>query len=278
MGIPELILVALALSMDAFAVTIANAAAYPGTPFKMRALMPVAFGAFQGLMPVAGFFLAGLAADFIRTYAGVISFLILGIIGAKMLIDGVSSYMDKKTRSKETHILADAEEKSDADVEEKSDADVGRAERRLSANAERKPSANVERKPSSKPGRVGRKLGVRRSSLSAASTTSTTASTASTASTAPAASTASRALRTFGLFAILTQAVATSIDAFVVGVGFVATGSNIALAASIIAVCTFGCCCLALTIGKRFGALIGQKAEIFGGLILILLGLKAFFF
>jgi putative Mn2+ efflux pump MntP len=60
-----------------------------------------------------------------------------------------------------------------------------------------------------------------------------------------------------------------------VGVSFLALGANIALAAPVVAVTTFLCCIVALLLGRRFGALLGDKAEIVGGIVLVLIGIKA---
>ena len=83
----ELLILGLALSMDAFAVTVSSAFVYRGTDKAHRLLMPVFFGVFQGLMPVIGFYAGSLVGPFIETYAGIITFVILGLIGGKMLWD-----------------------------------------------------------------------------------------------------------------------------------------------------------------------------------------------
>lgn len=83
----ELLILGLALSMDAFAVTVSSAFVYRGTDKAHRLLMPVFFGVFQGLMPVIGFYAGSLVGPFIETYAGIITFVILGFIGGKMLWD-----------------------------------------------------------------------------------------------------------------------------------------------------------------------------------------------
>ena len=80
----ELLILGLALSMDAFAVTVSNAFVYRGTDKAHRLLMPVFFGVFQGLMPVIGFYAGSLVGPFIETYAGIITFVILGFIGGKI--------------------------------------------------------------------------------------------------------------------------------------------------------------------------------------------------
>lgn len=75
---------------------------------------------------------------------------------------------------------------------------------------------------------------------------------------------------------IFLEAVATSIDAFVVGVSLAAAGANIVLYGAAIGVATFACCCVVLLIGRRLGAHFGPRAEVAGGIVLILIGLKAF--
>lgn len=74
---------------------------------------------------------------------------------------------------------------------------------------------------------------------------------------------------------LLLQSVATSIDAFAVGVGFFAMGVNVGLAAPIIALTTFCCSLFALLLGKRLGERFGKNAEIAGGVVLILIGVKS---
>lgn len=76
---------------------------------------------------------------------------------------------------------------------------------------------------------------------------------------------------------VLVQAVATSIDAFAVGVSLRAASVNIAEAAIIITLTTFLCCVVALAIGKRFGSMLGERAEIVGGVVLVIIGVKALF-
>lgn len=77
--------------------------------------------------------------------------------------------------------------------------------------------------------------------------------------------------------AIFFEAIATSIDAFVVGVAFAATGKNIVLYGLAIGVTTFACCLAVLFIGRKLGERFGAHAQIAGGVVLILIGLKAFF-
>ena len=78
------------------------------------------------------------------------------------------------------------------------------------------------------------------------------------------------------------QTIATSIDALAVGVSLVAlkvSGAlavNIFVAASMIAATTFVISLISVFIGKKFGELLSDKAELIGGLILVAIGLKIF--
>ena len=74
------------------------------------------------------------------------------------------------------------------------------------------------------------------------------------------------------------QAIATSIDAFAVGVTFVSSDAPILLAAGIITLCIFLLCCLMLLVGRKVGSMLGQKAQVVGGLVLVAIGLKALIF
>lgn len=73
---------------------------------------------------------------------------------------------------------------------------------------------------------------------------------------------------------LLLLAVATSIDALAVGITFAFLGTPIIMAVSIIGCTTLGLSMLGVVIGNFFGTLYKKKAEIAGGVILILIGLK----
>lgn len=75
--------------------------------------------------------------------------------------------------------------------------------------------------------------------------------------------------------AMFPMAIATSIDALAVGIGLAMTGGvNIWLAVALIGVITFGMCVIGVKIGSVFGAKFEKKAQILGGVILVLLGVK----
>ncbi|MDO5399340.1 MAG: manganese efflux pump MntP family protein [bacterium] len=181
MTIIEIFLIGVALSMDAFAVSLSSAMVYTNLTPARSLSMPAAFGLFQGLMPVAGFYLGSLFSDIINNWSGPIALVILGFIGINMIREGLSE-----------------------------NEDVSKKE------------------------------------------------------------------LTFKL--LILQAIATSIDAFAVGVSFAASGAPILKAAPIIALTTFSISLAAVFIGGRLGEKLGEKAEIFGGIILICIGIKSMFF
>jgi len=181
----EIVLLGLALSADAFSVTVSNCFAYGSESRRRMLLMPLFFGGFQGLMPVFGYLLGGLAAALIERYAGIVTLVILGIIGGNMVREGAGALL---------HPEEDSEE------------------------------------------------GTRRPTL--------------------------------GILRF--QAVATAIDAFAVGVSLRAQAVGIASASLVIGCTTAACCVVALAIGRRLGHLLGDRAEVVGGLVLIGIGLRAF--
>lgn len=80
-----------------------------------------------------------------------------------------------------------------------------------------------------------------------------------------------------GVAALLVQGVATSIDALSVGFTIAEYNWIMALvAALIIAAVTFVICMAGIAIGKKFGTKLSNKAQIFGGVILIIIGIEIF--
>lgn len=73
---------------------------------------------------------------------------------------------------------------------------------------------------------------------------------------------------------MLLLAIATSIDALAVGITFSFMKVNILLAVSFIGIVTFICSAAGVKIGSVFGTKYKSKAELFGGIVLILIGLK----
>lgn len=80
-----------------------------------------------------------------------------------------------------------------------------------------------------------------------------------------------------GITALLIQGVATSIDALSVGFTIATyTFFHALVACLVIGVVTFAVCFAGVIIGKKFGTKISGKANIFGGIILIIIGLEIF--
>ncbi len=179
MTILEQVILGVGLAMDAVAVSMTNGMIYKNLRLKDYSMMAIFFGVFQGLMPLIGFYAGSLFAQVITKYGGYVIFLILGIIGGKMVYD---SFKRDEEEAKESKLT----------------------------------------------------VGV-----------------------------------------IFFQAIATSIDAFAVGVGFCAIKVAIIPAVSIIAVTTAIMVVGAIIVGKKFGNVFESKAELIGGLILIAIGIKA---
>ena len=176
MSLAELFILAVGLSMDAFAVSICKGLSLGKIKVKHMCIAGLWFGGFQALMPLIGYFLGSFFADMITKYAHWIAFILLLILGANMIKEALGD-----------------EEKVDASMDIKN---------------------------------------------------------------------------------MFLLAIATSIDALAVGVTFAFLQVNIVPAVSFIGIVTFVCSALGVKIGSIFGSKYQSKAEICGGAILILIGLK----
>jgi putative Mn2+ efflux pump MntP len=76
------------------------------------------------------------------------------------------------------------------------------------------------------------------------------------------------------LFAALTLAIATSIDALMVGLSFAFLEESILIPILIIGIVTFGLSLVGFKFGSGMGRVFGQKIKILGGLILIFIGIR----
>ena len=90
MGIAELIVIAIGLSMDAFAVSICKGLSVQKVrlPYVMKA--GIWFGGFQALMPTIGYFLGSYFEHLITSVDHWIAFALLAIIGANMIKEALS--------------------------------------------------------------------------------------------------------------------------------------------------------------------------------------------
>ena len=177
MGLIELFLIAVGLSMDAFAVSVCKGLAMPKCTFKKAAIVGLWFGGFQALMPAIGYVLGAQFQEAIASIDHWIAFVLLALIGGNMIHEA----------------LDNDEEEADASLDVKT---------------------------------------------------------------------------------MFLLAVATSIDALAIGITFAFLKVNIIPAVCFIGSVTFIISFAGVKIGNVFGARYKNKAEIVGGVILILLGLK----
>ena len=177
MGIGELFILAVGLSMDAFAVSVCKGLAMPKITVKKAAVVGIWFGGFQALMPALGYLLGSQFKDSITAIDHWIAFILLGIIGGNMIREACSGECENESDSLD--------------------------------------------------------------------------------------------IKTMFLLAV-----ATSIDALAVGITFAFLKVNIAAAVSFIGITTFIISAAGVKIGNIFGTKYKSKAELAGGIILILLGLK----
>ncbi len=176
MGFAELFLIAVGLSMDAFAVSVCKGLSVQKLEKKHMALVGLYFGGFQFLMPVLGYLLGARFESVITSIDHWIAFALLLVIGGNMIRES----------------FGEAEKLNDD----------------------------------------------------------------------------------FGFKTMLMLAVATSIDALAVGITFAFLQVRIVPAALLIGVTTFCLSSLGIYIGNRFGARYKSRAELAGGVILILIGSK----
>ena len=181
MGFGELMLLAVGVSMDAFAVSICKGLAMKKATIKEGLTCGFWFGGFQALMPLIGFFLGTLFADAIEAVDHWVAFILLAFIGVNML---------KEAFENECECCEDA-------------------------NADLSPKT------------------------------------------------------------MFVMAVATSIDALAVGISLAMAGDvNIWMAVALIGVTTCVLSAIGVKIGNIFGSRFEKKAQMAGGFILIILGLK----
>ena len=99
MGLVELFILAVGLSMDAFAVSICKGLAGGKVGAREMGLAGVWFGGFQALMPVLGYILGAAFADYITAFDHWIAFLLLVAIGANMIREAFSDECEKVDNS-----------------------------------------------------------------------------------------------------------------------------------------------------------------------------------
>lgn len=184
MNLVEITLLAISLSMDAFAVSICRGLALKQCSLKNMSIVGLYFGLFQFLMPVLGFYIGMQFESFIQAVDNIVPPVILTLIGVNMI-------------------------KSSTEKEEEESPDEASKETKL-----------------------------------------------------PGATT------------MLALAVATSIDAFAVGVTFIPLKVAVFPASLFIGCTTFTCSAIGVKIGHLFGLKYKAKAEFVGGFVLCLIAVK----
>ena len=180
MGLGALFLLALSVSMDAFAVSMCKGLAIKKAGLRQCLTCGLWFGGFQALMPLAGYFLGTLFATAIEAFDHWVAFGLLAVIGINMLKEAFEKGCDCENQNDDMSFKT-----------------------------------------------------------------------------------------------MFIMAIATSIDALAVGISLAMAGDvNILLAVVLIGVTTFILSGLGVKIGNLFGSRFEKKAQLAGGVILILLGLK----
>ncbi len=95
MSFPELFMVAVGLSMDAFAVAVCKGLSLSKMSWKSAALVGAYFGGFQALMPLLGYLLGAGFKDAISSYCHWIAFGLLALIGANMIREALGGGEDE---------------------------------------------------------------------------------------------------------------------------------------------------------------------------------------
>jgi putative Mn2+ efflux pump MntP len=112
MGLTDILLLAVALSMDAAAVSMTHGMTDPKMPLKRVGTIAGFFGSFQAIMPLIGYFITKIVAnaflDVFEKASAWTAFVLLAFLGGKMIFDGVKE-MFAKRRGEEKESNEEAE-------------------------------------------------------------------------------------------------------------------------------------------------------------------------
>ena len=89
MGFLSIFMTGIGLSMDAFAVSLAKGICLKKDEFKYSFRVALFFGGFQALMPLLGWWFGRYFESYIKSFDHWIAFILLGLIGGKMLIESI---------------------------------------------------------------------------------------------------------------------------------------------------------------------------------------------
>ena len=114
MGIVELLLVGIALAMDAFAAAICQGLGMAKIDLKKALFIALMFGAFQALMPFIGYVVAGTFASYITNIDHWIAFILLVLLGINLIKEAFEKEEEVKEKNRKMKIrVAESHQSSD---------------------------------------------------------------------------------------------------------------------------------------------------------------------
>lgn len=237
MTILEIILIGVALSMDAVAVGLTNGMAEPKMRAAKMATVAGAYALFQFLMPVLGYYCGYVCASLVQKIAPWLSFGILGVIGGKMIADFIIDLRKKRKSAREERAEKLSEPGEESRAAGKPESEESRAE---------VPESDEESLSAGKPepgeeNRAAGKLGAGKLLMQALATS----------------------IDALAVGVTLLAAETTE------GLPFM-----IVFCAMLIGAVTFLLSLCAVFAGKRIGNHFADKAELLGGAILLVIGCK----
>lgn len=222
MGIIEVLLLAVGLSMDAFAVSICKGLATEKAGIGHMVTAGLWFGGFQMLMPVTGYLLGSTFASYITAIDHWIAFVLLGLIGLNMIRESRADDCPEGSCPNDVCPERGRDESEEGGDESR---EIDCLKPKEGGGESKGGGEPAEDKP-------------------------------------------------FGFKSMFIMAVATSIDALAVGITFAFLRVNMVTAIPLIGTTTFLISAAGIKIGSIFGSRFQSKAELAGGIILILLGAK----
>jgi len=105
MSLAELFIIAVGLSMDAFAVSVCKGLALGKVNLKQALVPGLWFGGFQALMPLIGYLLGYRFEGYIKAFDHWIAFILLGIIGINMIREALSGEEDAASASLSPRVM-----------------------------------------------------------------------------------------------------------------------------------------------------------------------------
>lgn len=272
MGLLETFLTGVGLAMDAFAVSICKGLEQKKLNVVNMLIIALFFGFFQFAMPILAYFCCRGFYSYIESYDHWIAFGLLVFIGLKMIIECVVEYIKEKKKIDTNQLINN----------NMLNNNKGLVDNKINSNACDNKSLSVNNKFGNN--EITNDLEVN-NKISKSKTTENLKTNNKKQIVLQQDSNiklennnseknASGNIQKLNLKELFVLAVATSIDALVVGITLALTNTNIFLASGIIGIVTFVICCVGVLIGTFFGSKFKTTAEIFGGVILILIGLK----